>query len=277
MRAILSAFVFAGLAGGVSNANADTPAAVLEQTLPGVVNYVVGPGDTLSLVVFGEDDLTVPLPVDRDGNVHVPYLGTVRVQGLTSRECAELVEMKLRDGYLVDPQVTITVAEYGAQPVQVLGEVESPGVYYLKGNGDILELVARAGGAPENVTRARIFREGADGREVIEVDLEAYLNPEGVPAAEVVSGDTVHLLAPAIVFVSGEVEEEGAVPWREGMTAWQALTRAGGARRTAKLRGVYILRDGVTIPVNLDAVARGEQEDVLIRPNDQIVVPESMF
>jgi polysaccharide biosynthesis/export protein len=245
--------------------------------LPSQVTYQVGAGDTIRVVVFGEEDLSLALPVDRDGNVHLPYVGRVLVRGLNSQECSELIELRLRDGYLVDPQVTVSVSEYGARPVQVLGEVEAPGVYYLMGDTSILGMLARAGGAPENVTRGRIVREADGVVETIEIDLEQdVLNTDGSRAV-LMSGDTLQLLAPAIVFVSGEVEDEGAVPWRDGMTAWQALTRAGGPTRTAKLRAVYVLRDGEAIEIDMNDVAQGRQDDVLLRPNDQIVVPESMF
>jgi protein involved in polysaccharide export with SLBB domain len=249
----------------------------IEGSLPSQVTYRVGAGDSIGVVVFGEEDLSLEMPIDRDGNVHIPYVGRVMVQGLTSQECGDLIELRLRDGYLVDPQVTVTVAQYGARPVQVLGEVESAGIYYLMGDTSILGMLARAGGSPENVTRGRIVRESNGVVQTIEIDLELdVLNTDGSRTV-LMSGDTLQLLAPAIVFVSGEVEDEGAVPWRDGMTAWQALTRAGGPTRTAKLRAVYVLRDGETIAINMNDVAEGRQDDVVLRPNDQIVVPESMF
>jgi len=245
--------------------------------LPSQVTYQVGAGDTLGIIVFGEEDLSLELPIDRDGNVHLPYVGRVLVNGLTSQECSELIELRLRDGYLVDPQVTVSVSDYGAKPVQVLGEVENPGVYHLMGDTSILGMLARAGGSPENVTRGRIVREVNGVVETIEVDLELdVINADGSRTV-LMSGDTLQLLAPAIVFVSGEVEDEGAVPWRDGMTAWQALTRAGGPTRTAKLRAVYVLRDGETIAIDMNDVAEGREADVILRPNDQIVVPESMW
>ena len=91
------------------------------------------------------------------------------------------------------------------------------------------------------------------------------------------AGDTIHVLPAARIFVSGEVKEEGAVSWREGMTAWQALSKAGGPTRTAKLKGAYVLRQGSTIEVDLKAVKQGKAEDVILRPDDQLVLPESIF
>jgi protein involved in polysaccharide export with SLBB domain len=138
-------------------------------------------------------------------------------------------------------------------------------------------ILARAGGSSENVTQARVVRTQAGNVETILVDLESLSRGTGTGSLRLQAGDTIHVLPAARVFVSGEVKEEGAVSWREGMTAWQALSKAGGPTRTAKLKGAYILREGSTIEVDLKAVKQGKAEDVMLRPDDQLVVPESIF
>jgi protein involved in polysaccharide export with SLBB domain len=175
----------------------------------------------------------------------------------------------------VDPQVTAQVHEYKAKPVQILGEVKEPGVYYLRGESNVHTILARAGGAPENVTQARVLRERSGSVETFLVDLESLSLGGGTLSLQ--AGDRIHVLPAARVFVSGEVKEEGAISWREGMTAWQALSKAGGPTRTAKLKGAYVLRQGSTIEVDLKAVKQGKAEDVILRPDDQLVLPESIF
>ena len=61
------------------------------------------------------------------------------------------------------------------------------------------------------------------------------------------------------------------------MTAWQALTKAGGPTLTAKIKGAYVLRQGSTIEIDLKAVKQGRLEDILLRPDDQLILPESIF
>jgi polysaccharide export outer membrane protein len=237
----------------------------------------VGAGDVLEVRVYGEEDLSKNYTLDRDGALILPYVGRVPIAGMTANQIAQHVEQRLRDGYLVEPQVTVVVAEYRAKPIQILGEVDEPGVYYLRGERDVPTLLARAGGAPENVTQARVVREVEGQMQSFDVNLEAISRGIGSHSLELKAGDTIHVLPPARVFVSGEVKEEGAVPWREGMTAWQALTKAGGPTRTAKIKGAYVLRQGETFEIDLKAVKQGRLEDILLRPDDQLILPESIF
>ena len=196
---------------------------------------------------------------------------------MTTNQVALQLEQRLRDGFLVEPQVTTEVHEYKAKPIQILGEVKEPGVYYLRGDSNVHTLLARAGGSPENVTQARVVRQSGTDVQTFEVDLEAISRGESGSTLELQAGDTIHVLPAARVFVSGEVKEEGAVSWREGMTAWQALSKAGGPTRTARLKGAYVLRQGSTIEVDLKAVKQGKAEDVILRPDDQLVLPQSIF
>jgi len=248
-----------------------------EEVLSREVTYEVGAGDVLEVRVYGEEDLSKNYTLDRDGSLVLPYVGRTPVAGMTANQVAQHIEQRLRDGYLVEPQVTVAVAEYRAKPIQILGEVDEPGVYYLRGERDVPTLLARAGGAPENVTQARVVREVDGQMQSFEINLEAISRGLGVQMIELQAGDTIHVLPPARVFVSGEVKEEGAVPWREGMTAWQALTNAGGPTRTAKIKGAYVLRQGETLEIDLKAVKQGRLEDILLRPDDQLILPESIF
>jgi protein involved in polysaccharide export with SLBB domain len=246
-----------------------------EEILSREVVYEVGPGDVLDIRVYGEEDLSKNFTVNREGELVVPYVGRVSVKGMSVSQIAVQLEIRLLDGFLVDPQVTAQVHEYKAKPVQILGEVKEPGVYYLRGESNVHTILARAGGAPENVTQARVLRERSGSVETFLVDLESLSLGGGTLSLQ--AGDRIHVLPAARVFVSGEVKEEGAISWREGMTAWQALSKAGGPTRTAKLKGAYVLRQGSTIEVDLKAVKQGKAEDVILRPDDQLVLPESIF
>jgi len=246
--------------------------------LSGEVTYEVGSADVLSIEVFGEEDLTRELTVDRDGNINVPYVGRIHVADFTPDEVAELVRLQLIDGFLRDPQVTVGIAEYRSKPVVVLGEIENEGTYYLEGETDILELLSAAGGVPDSVTTVRIHRMGPDGLQVgIDVDLERLSAGDTTQRVVMEGGDHVQVLNPQLVFVTGEVKEEGAIPWRDDLTAWQALTKAGGPATTARLRTAYIVRNGDPIEVDLKSVKQGRTADVLLRPGDQLVIPESAF
>ena len=91
------------------------------------------------------------------------------------------------------------------------------------------------------------------------------------------AGDVVHISEGMVVYVSGEVNKPGSVPFTEGLTVTQALSKSGGTERTARTRDAYILRGDQRISVNLKKVLRGKAADVMLRPDDQIVLQESVF
>ncbi len=107
-------------------------------------SFILGPEDVLGIVVYGEKDLSGDYRVGPSGGISVPLIGEVQVGGLTPRAAEELIAGKLADGYLVDPSVSIQVAE--ARPFYIMGEVKNPGSYKYAANMTALSAVAMAGG-----------------------------------------------------------------------------------------------------------------------------------
>ncbi len=277
---LLWAFCLLPAWAGELEAASETPlvpqSQVETENVPATANYQVGPGDLLALEVYGETDLDLELEVDRDGRVMVPHIGAQPVSGMTSQEVAVQVETALRDGYLVDPKVAVRVLEYRSRPITLVSGVKDAGIYYMTGRTSVLDAIAMAGGSPENSTRARVVRMTPEGQQTLDLDLQAMT----AGTAEnffLKTEDQIYVLEPEVVFVTGQVKEEGAVPWLEGMTAYQALSRAGGPSSIARLRGAYVLRDGQTLSIDLKAVNKGRQTDLVLMPGDQLVIPESVF
>src|ERR671914_460540 len=75
------------------------------------VDYVVGPQDVLSIVVFGESDLTKTVTLDADGTFDYPYIGRVKAGGLTARRIGEEIARRLKETYYVNPQVGVEVTK----------------------------------------------------------------------------------------------------------------------------------------------------------------------
>ncbi len=253
---------------------AEEPSSTVQ--VPSEANYAVGPGDVLALEVFGETDLTLELQVNRDGQITVPHIGRQSVGGLTSHEVATTIDAALRDGYLVDPKVSVRVLEYRSRPFTVVSGVKNAGIYYMMGRTTVLDGIAVAGGSPENSTRARVVRTTAEGQQTFDLDLQAMTAGSAEPFL-LEPEDQIYVLEPVVVFVTGQVKEEGAVDWQEGMTAYQALSLAGGPNSIARLKAAYVLRDGETLSIDLKAVNKGRADDLVLMPGDQLVVPESIF
>jgi polysaccharide biosynthesis/export protein len=123
--------------------------------------YAVGPGDVLDITIYagGEKQDQITSTVAEDGAITMPLIGEVAVGGMTVPETAEKLRLALARGYYRDPQVIVTVKEYGGQ-IYVLGEVKHPGIYPFHDGLTILSACALAGGfsdfaAPQ---RARVTR-----------------------------------------------------------------------------------------------------------------------
>lgn len=249
--------------------SAPTPPAARENA------YRIGPGDRLSIQVYGEDSLSGEYPVSSSGEMDLPLIGVLEVEGLTTAEVSARVRERLAPEYLKKPHVTTSVAVYASQPVQVLGAVTEPGVYYLKGPTTVLEILSRAGGAEtEGVLEIRITRGGESG-ETLVLPYEQLLE-QGADATPIEAGDVV-FVPQSLVSVMGEVGDPGELTFREGLTLARAIAAAGGAQPTANLRKVRVLRGDQHIEVNLRRILKGKEEDFPLRAGDQVVVNESVF
>lgn len=126
-------------------------AAAIESALQGLRSakndYLIGGADLLEISVFQQPDLSRKLRVGQNGTISFPLIGTVQVGGLTPIAAEELLSLKLKE-YLVAPQVTIFIKEYGNKRVFVLGEVKKPGSFELPTESQltVLEAVSLAEG-----------------------------------------------------------------------------------------------------------------------------------
>jgi len=126
-------------------------------------NYKLSPNDLLDFRVIQEPDLDGVVRIAGDGTAIFPLVGPIPVGGLSVGEATSLVAAKLHDGYLVHPQVSITVRTYAKKLFTVLGEVQKPGAYDMQGSDAIslLQAIGMAGGYtkiadPGHVTVKRI-------------------------------------------------------------------------------------------------------------------------
>ena len=110
-----------------------------------VDGYVIGAEDVLSIVVFGEDQLSTKVTVRSDGKIALLLLDEVQASGLTPVELKRKITQGLKK-FLADPQVFVIPLEIHSQYVYIVGAVAKPGVYALGASLRVTELLVRAGG-----------------------------------------------------------------------------------------------------------------------------------
>ena len=106
----------------------------------------VGIDDTFDVRVYGESDLTGTFRVATDGTIDYPLAGRVMVAGLRTGEIQQLLVSRLKDRYLKDPQVVVTIKDRNSQKISVLGQVARPGQVAYYPNMTIVDAIASAGG-----------------------------------------------------------------------------------------------------------------------------------
>jgi polysaccharide export outer membrane protein len=107
-------------------------------------NFTLGAGDRIVVTVVGQPDLSGEQSIDSAGEIVLPFIGPVRVEGLTIDESQELICRRLAAGYLAQPVVGLRVSE--PRPIYVFGNVRTPGAYPFRYGSVVESAVAAAGG-----------------------------------------------------------------------------------------------------------------------------------
>lgn len=164
----------------------------------GVRSYTIGPFDKLIVDVFGIDELSRrEVQTDAGARFSFPLAGVVDAGGKTPREVELMIQDRLRDRYVRDPQVTVNLKETGSQLVTVDGQVREPGLYPVVGRMTLMRAVATAKGLAEfaNLEDVVVFRT-VEGRKMAGLyNLKAirrgvYDDPEVFANDVVVVGDS---------------------------------------------------------------------------------------
>jgi len=117
-------------------------------------DYRLGAGDRIIIKVFDEEDLSMDFRLNDSGRLNYPFLGDLVVEGLTVAELEQLITRGLKDAYLRDPAVTISIAEY--RPFFLHGEVQRPGGMPYQPKLTVERAIALGGGFTERASRSKI-------------------------------------------------------------------------------------------------------------------------
>ncbi|HEY2783088.1 MAG TPA: SLBB domain-containing protein [Steroidobacteraceae bacterium] len=237
----------------------------------------LGPGDSVSIQVYGQPDLNATVYVSDDGTIPVALAGAVKVGGLSPAEASARIEKALKDGkYLVDPHVTLTVTESRSQRVSVLGQVGRPGRYAIQSNTSIFDLLAEAGGVTElGGDQVFILRTDASGN-ITRYPLSLKGLAEGSRGngeVTLTGGDSVMVPTAPQLYIYGEVTTPGKFKVEPGMTVVQAIARAGGVTQRGSANRVVIKRRK---PDGTYETTKAALSD-LVQADDVIRVKESIF
>jgi len=134
---------------------------------------VIGRMDNVEIRVFREDDLTTRGQLSGDGTISMPLIGAVRIEGLSTDQAAAAISRKLADGYLVKPEVSVSIEARIRKTVTVLGQAQRPGVFELPPHRQLtlVEAIGMAGGVTRIANSKKISLKHQAGGNVEIVNL----------------------------------------------------------------------------------------------------------
>lgn len=153
-RTVLAALLIAALAlaaCGPAINNADLRLAPPEESSS------VGPGDVFTLTIVGEKDIPSEYQVRQDGNVMLPYLKTMHVDGMDPEQIEELIRKRLIDEkFLQDPIVIVRMKQYNSKHITILGQVLRPGSFPYGSGMTMIQAISMAGGFNSIARRGQV-------------------------------------------------------------------------------------------------------------------------
>lgn len=247
---------------------------------------------------FPELATAISVHVAADGTVHLPYAGTLQVQGMSPEEFQRAIADALKaKGIVKEPNVSVDVISAVNLTVNVIGQVVSPKAIPLYAPVPLSFVLAQVGGLSGLAERRlTILHRGDQLPQSVPYDPDA---PTQAALNTIVDpGDVVTVSSRGVFFVCGEVYHPGVFPLGgeisvgtvsassgEGvvkhMTLLMALSQAGGVTAIAARSKMHILRtvDGKRVDIAVDQVklSKGEVADPLLQPDDIIYLPPSYW
>lgn len=210
--------------------------------LPAGPDYVVGPGDTLAISMWGGISRRILREVDREGRLSLPEVGPVMVSGKTLEEAQHLVQTALRSEFR-EISADLSLSKLRSVRVYVVGEVARPGAYDISALSTALNALFVAGG-PSAAGSLRIVQHYRGKRLLEEVDVYDLIL-KGVHAATypLENGDTI--LVPTVgpqVTVKGAVRRPAIYELHGETRLSDVLNLAGGMLPTAALQHIEVQR-----------------------------------
>jgi polysaccharide export outer membrane protein len=216
---------------------------------PVPLDYKLGPGDQLVLILTGDVELTYTLSVTREGFVLIPQVGQVFVSSLTLDQVRDVLYTRLGRVYSgvrrsnATTHFDVSVANVRANQVYVTGEVNQPGAYQISSLGTVLTALYAAGGVTDAADmRAVVVQRHA--QPIDTMDLYDYLlRGDTKRDVRLETGDVVFVPTHGLrAQVSGAVSRPAHYAIKPGETLTDLLRAAGGFRPDAALNRVTIFR-----------------------------------
>ncbi|MGC2636769.1 MAG: polysaccharide biosynthesis/export family protein [Acidobacteriaceae bacterium] len=246
--------------------------------------------DVILVSVYGPGGLGPAQRVQQDGTIRYPFIGTVKVAGLTVDELAAELENQLKSGGIYQsPQVSIETMSQPWAIVTIAGDVQRPGTFPAFGNLTLVQYLSMAGGLQDNLAGSNLATNSSSSSVVTlirpslghPVSIPLGPSPSGSPFAEIplYAGDEIRVGKVGQVYAVGAFRIQGAYALKNTSptTVIQLMAQAGGIGFEGERGNTSIIRtEGASqyvIRVNVSRILKGKMADIALEPNDIVFVP----
>ncbi|MCC5879399.1 MAG: SLBB domain-containing protein [Idiomarina sp.] len=237
-------------------------------------NYIVGVGDTVRVQLFGQEDRSYDLVVDREGTVVIPRLGEINVTGITYTAMQELIKHRVNER-LIGYRAAVSMGELRSIQVFIVGEAYQPGAYTVSSLSTLSQALYVAGGVSD-IASLRSIRLMRGGEVASELDLYDLLMRGDASADRTLQSGDVIFIPPRgdMITVKGEVNRPALYELKGSETLADAIRLAGGVKSEAYMGATQVrrVRDGRRAMSTVDLTA-GRNLERSVQGGDVITIP----
>lgn len=210
--------------------------------IPVPANYVLGPGDTMVIQLYGKENTSHSLILNREGQIQFPNIGPVTLAGLTFTQSQKLIEDIVQE-QMIGVKVSITMGALRTIRVFVLGEVEQPGSFTVGSLATMTNALFASGGITD-VGSLRNIQLKRNGQIITSLDLyDLLLQGDTSKDSRLLPGDVIFV--PPIgntVGITGQVKRPATYEVKDAATINTVIQLAGGLTSDAYLPISYLVR-----------------------------------
>lgn len=247
--------------------------------IPVPADYVIGPGDTVNVQLFGNQNADYSLVVNREGGINFPEIGPLTISGLTLSELRNTINQRVSE-QMIGVRASTTLGELRSIRVFVLGDVVRPGSYTVSGLSTMTNALLASGGVTE-IGSLRNVQLRRDGQTVSRLDLyDLLLRGDTSSDARLEPGDAI-FVPPigATVAIEGEVRRPAVYEIKDEQTIEDVIELAGGLKPNANESSVKLERivpgRGTTVR-DLDVAGAIQRTEQGVRDGDVIRVQPNL-
>ena len=213
------------------------------QNIPIPLDYILGPGDVVKIILFGTDNRQLSLRISRNGEIVFPEIGPISLVGMTFQEMKETIEQRISTQF-IGTKASITLGSLRSMNIFVLGEASQPGMYTINSLSTLTNAIFASGGVKTTGTLRNIELK-RDGKVIQSFDFyDLLLNGDTSSDIQLMPNDVVFI--PPInktVGIIGEVIRNSNVyELKDGEDISHLIQYAGGTTAKADLSSVEIQR-----------------------------------